>query len=199
MKHPIKGVGLLSGGLDSMLAARILLDQGIQVLERAVAINSDSAEMMHEFAWTLFDRAHDLDKAAEYFYRTSKMPKARSYSARLYYHCFEQSLNFKRLWPALQYAMGKFKDEHQHQYIVHRSYDFWKGHWNDPMTHRRVIVEENTARLQRSIPFLLYPDDPFWNVCPLCGLPTKKGEPECSICHHYRFKPEQVKPGDAAA
>ena len=32
MKQPIKGVGLLSGGLDSMLAARILLDQGIQVL-----------------------------------------------------------------------------------------------------------------------------------------------------------------------
>ena len=32
MKHPIKAVGLVSGGLDSMLAARILLDQGIQVL-----------------------------------------------------------------------------------------------------------------------------------------------------------------------
>ena len=32
MKQPIKAVGLLSGGLDSMLAARILSDQGIQVL-----------------------------------------------------------------------------------------------------------------------------------------------------------------------
>lgn len=31
MKRLIKGVGLLSGGLDSMLAARIILDQGIQV------------------------------------------------------------------------------------------------------------------------------------------------------------------------
>jgi len=28
---PIKAVGLLSGGLDSTLAARILLDQGIEV------------------------------------------------------------------------------------------------------------------------------------------------------------------------
>lgn len=32
MKRIIKAVGLLSGGLDSMLAARIILDQGIQVL-----------------------------------------------------------------------------------------------------------------------------------------------------------------------
>ncbi len=31
MKRSIKAVGLLSGGLDSMLAARIILDQGIQV------------------------------------------------------------------------------------------------------------------------------------------------------------------------
>ena len=31
MKRNIKAVGLLSGGLDSMLAARIILDQGIQV------------------------------------------------------------------------------------------------------------------------------------------------------------------------
>lgn len=32
MKETVKAVGLLSGGLDSMLAARIILDQGIQVL-----------------------------------------------------------------------------------------------------------------------------------------------------------------------
>jgi tRNA-uridine 2-sulfurtransferase len=32
MERIIKAVGLLSGGLDSMLAARIILDQGIQVL-----------------------------------------------------------------------------------------------------------------------------------------------------------------------
>jgi tRNA-uridine 2-sulfurtransferase len=32
MKRMIKAVGLLSGGLDSMLAARIILDQGIQVM-----------------------------------------------------------------------------------------------------------------------------------------------------------------------
>jgi len=31
MKHSITAIGLLSGGLDSMLAARIMLDQGIQV------------------------------------------------------------------------------------------------------------------------------------------------------------------------
>ena len=31
MKQSIKAVGLLSGGLDSMLAARIILDQGITV------------------------------------------------------------------------------------------------------------------------------------------------------------------------
>lgn len=175
---------------------RYWLDQGLQVLERAVMINSDSSEMTQELAWALYDRAHDLDKAAEYFYRAAELPEAKAFSARLYYRAYEQSLNFKKLWPALKYAMGKFKDDNAHQRLTHRDYDFWKGHWNDPMTHRRIIVEENSARQQRSIPFLLYPDNPYWNVCPLCGLPTKKGEPECSVCHRYRFPQEQAKPGD---
>lgn len=32
MKRVIRAIGLLSGGLDSMLATRIILDQGIEVL-----------------------------------------------------------------------------------------------------------------------------------------------------------------------
>lgn len=173
---------------------RYWLDQGLRVLERAVRTNPDSSEMTNELAWTLFDRVHNMDKAAEYFYRASELPGARSYSARLYYRAYEQTLNFQKLWPALEYAMGKFSDDSQHQRLTHRDYDFWKGHENDPMTHRRIIVEENSARMQRSLPFYLYPDNPYWSVCPRCGLPTEKGEPECSVCHQYRFPQEEARP-----
>ena len=180
------------------LDKRYWLDQGLQVLHRAVDANPDSAEMTQELAWAYFDRAHQMDKAAEYFYRTSEMPGSKSFSARLYYRAYEHELNLKKLWPALKYAMGKFPDDHPHQYLVHRDWDFWQTHWNDPFTHRRIMVEENTARQQRALPFNLYPDDPFWNVCPICGMPTKKGEPECSVCHGYRFAPEQPGRGPGA-
>lgn len=183
------------------------LDQGLQVLQRAVAINPDSAEMTHELAWTYFDRAHNMTRAAEYFYRASQLPGARAYDARLYYRAYEQDLNLKKLGPALEYALGKFKDDNPHQRLVRRDRDFWngyrdeQGHWipghrDDPKTHRRIIVGENSARQQRAIPFNLYPDDFYWNVCPLCGLPTRKGEPECSVYRHYRFPVVREKSGE---
>jgi len=180
---------------------RYWLDQGIQVLHRAVATNPDSSEMTFELAWTYFDRAHDMPKAAEYVYRASEMPGAKPYMVRLRYRAYEHLMDFDKLWEALSWAEGKFKEERVHQKLVKRDISWWKSHWNDPHEHRRQIVKENSARQQRTLPFALFPDDPFWNVCPLCGMPTRKGEPECSVCHQYKFAPEKVKSksGDAKA
>ena len=32
----------------------------------------------------------------------------------------------------------------------------------------------------------LYPDDPYWDVCPICGLPSPKGSERCEneTCGH---------------
>ena len=178
---------------------RYWLDQGIQVLQRAVAMNPESWDMTFELGWTYYDRAHDMPKAAEYFYRASELPGSRSYAARMYYRPYEAMLDFKKLWPAMEYALSKHKDSAPHQLLVKGSIEWWKTHWNDPQEHRRQIVKENSARQQRTLPFALFPNDPFWNVCPLCGMPTKKGEPECSVCHSYKFAPEKVKSGNAKA
>jgi tetratricopeptide (TPR) repeat protein len=170
------------------------LDQGLQVLDRAVALNPDSYQMAFELGWTCFDRAHDMPKAAEYFYRASQLPGARSFTARLHYKAYERTLNFEKLWPALEYARSQHQEEPQHQKLVKSSIEWWKTHQRDPQWHRYEIVRENSARQQRAVRFYLYPGNPYWNVCDRCGLPTKKGEPVCSVCGRP-FPPASPKPG----
>jgi len=172
---------------------RSWLDQGLQVLERAVTLNPDSWQMAFELGWTCFDRAHDMPRAAEYLYRASKLPDARSFAARLYYKTYERTLNFEKLWPALEYAQSRYKDEPQHQKLVKSSIEWWKTHQFDPQWHRYEIVRENSARQQRAVRFYLYPGNPYWNVCDRCGLPTKKGQPTCGACGKP-FPPTSPKP-----
>ena len=180
---------------ESMLLVdrRYWLEEGTKVLERGVVVNPRSFDMMFELAWTRYDRAHDLYQAANDFYAATKLPGAKAYASRLYYRPYEHMLDFKKLWPALEYARKQFPDDHAHQKIVSDSIKWWHEHQNDPQWQRYEIVRENTARKQRSRPYFLYKGNPYWNVCPVCGLPTEKDKPVCSTCG-YKFPPEDVKP-----
>jgi hypothetical protein len=143
--------------------------------------------MLFELGWTLYDRAHEPWRAAEYFRKADKFPGSKSYVTRLIYRCYEGVLDFKNLFPALEYARSRHNDPNisddvQHQVIVHRDYNWWRKHKDDPAEHRRQIVLENTARAERAVQFYLYPNDPYWNVCPICGMPSPKGSDVCSAC-----------------
>jgi|GEM_PF-1612614 len=172
---------------ETIVDKRYWLDYGVKALERAVEANPDNWEMIFELGWTLYDRAHKPWRAAEYFYRADQFPESKSYVTRLYYRCFERVLDFDRLFPALEYAKNRHadptvSDDVQHQVIVTRDMEWWTQHKDDPMEHRRQIVLENTARADRAVPFYLYPDNPYWDVCSICGLPSPKGSEVCSVC-----------------
>jgi tetratricopeptide (TPR) repeat protein len=172
---------------ETIVDKRYWLDRGVKILEQAVDANPDNWEMIFEMGWTLYDRAHQPWRAAEYFRRADKLQGSKSYVTRLIYRCYERVLDFKELFPALEYAINRHNDPNiaddvQHQVIVHRDYEWWKQHRDDPAEHRRQIVLENTARAERAVPFYLYPDDPYWDVCPLCGMPSPKGSDTCSVC-----------------
>jgi len=163
------------------------LGQGVQILQRAVEANPDNWEMIFELGWTLYDRAHEPWRAAEYFLQADQYPEAKAYVSRLRYRCYEGVLDIPKLMDALEYAKGRHNDPNEagdvlHQKIVTRDYDWWMQHKDDPEEHRRQIVMENTKREQRSIPYYLYPNDPYWDVCPRCGLPSKKGSEVCAVC-----------------
>jgi rubrerythrin len=130
-----------------------------------------------------------MHRAAEYFYRADQLPGAKSYTTRLYYRCFERTLDLPRLVEALEYAKNRHtdvtsSDDRQHQVIANRDWDFWvvENHLEDRLKHREIIAKENTARAQRSVDFYLYPDNPYWDVCPICGMPSPKGSDVCSVC-----------------
>jgi tetratricopeptide (TPR) repeat protein len=172
---------------ETIVDKRYWLDQGVKILEQGVQANPNNWEMIFELGWTLYDRAHEPWRAAEYFRKADKFPGSKSYVTRLIYRCYEGVMDFQNLFPALEYAMSRHNDKNiaddvQHQVIVHRDYGWWTQHRDDPMEHRRQIVMENTARAERSVPFYLYPDDPYWDVCPICGMPSKKGSDVCSVC-----------------
>jgi len=173
---------------ETIVDKRYWLANGVKTLERGVEANPGNWEMIFELGWTLYDRAHEPWRAAEYFYKADQFPGAKSYVTRLHYRCFEGVLDFDRLFPALEYAKGHHNDptvsdDVQHQVIVNRDYDWWMQHRDDPLEHRRQIVIENTKRAERSVPFYLYPNDPYWDVCPICGLPSPKGSDVCSVCN----------------
>jgi len=172
---------------ETVVDKRYWLSRGVKVLEQGVQANPSNWEMLFELGWTLYDRAHEPLRAAEYFRKAEKFPGSKSYVTRLIYRCYEGVMDFKNLFPALEYAMGRHNDPNiaddvQHQVIVNRDYGWWTKHRDDPAEHRRQIVMENTARAERSVPFYLYPDDPYWDVCPICGLPSPKGSDVCSVC-----------------
>jgi hypothetical protein len=172
---------------ETRVDRRYWLGKGVAVLEQAVEANPDNWEMIFELGWTLYDRAHEPWRASEYFLRADKFPEAKSYVTRLHYRCFEGVLDIPRLMEALEYAKGRHTDPNvsddvQHQTIVNRDYDWWVRHKDDPEEHRRQIVMENTKRAQRSVPYHLYPDNPYWDVCPICGLPSEKGSDVCAVC-----------------
>jgi hypothetical protein len=66
--------------------------------------------------------------------------------------------------------------------VVARDTVWWKEHRDDPLEHRRQIVKENVARAERGVPFHLYPDNPYWDVCRVCGLPSAEGSRRCEVC-----------------
>jgi hypothetical protein len=172
---------------ETIVDKRYWLERGITILERGVEANPDNWEMIFGLGWTLYDRAHKPWRAAEYFYRADQYPEAKSYVTRFYYRCFEGVLDIPRLMDALEYAKGRHTDlsisaDVQHQTIVNRDYDWWMQHKDDRLEHRKQIVRENTKRAERSVPYYLYPDNPYWDVCPICGLPSKKGSDVCSVC-----------------
>ena len=47
---------------------------------------------------------------------------------------------------------------------------------------KQHMSPENTQRLQRHVPFELYQDNPYWDVCEMCGLPSPKGSEACEVC-----------------
>lgn len=152
------------------------LQKGIEILERAVEANPDSWRMKWELGWTCFDRAHELARAAEWFYAADQLKGAPAYVSRLYYRAYEHLLDRDGILRGLAYARARHRDDPKHQHLVTRDTNFWRTHWNDPQTHRRVIVEENTARFQRGIPPYLYPNDAYFDVCPVCGMPVPKSK-----------------------
>ena len=167
---------------------------GLTVLQRGVEQNPKSFDMVFEYGWTLFDRAHDYYPAAEQFYRATQLKSAKPYAARLHYRCFEHLMDFDRLWPALAFAHSQFPNDANHQRLVRRDTDWWKKNWNDPREHRRQIILENTHRRQRGLDPYLYPNDPYWNVCPLCGMATKKDKAVCENCGQYNFVEKRIVP-----
>jgi len=152
------------------------LQKGIEILERAGETNPKSWEMKWELAWTYYDRSHELPRAAEAFYEASRLPGAESYVSRFYYRSYENILDHDGIMRALAYARTQHPKDTKHQFLVTRDTNYWKWAWNDPREHRRIIVKENTARYQRAVPPYLYPNDPFWDVCPVCGMPVEKGK-----------------------
>jgi hypothetical protein len=175
---------------ETVVDKRYWLAKGVEVLERAVEANPTSWEIYKEIGWTLYDRAHEPWRAADYFWEASQFPDAPATVTRMYYRCFEHVMDFDRLFPALEYAKSKHleptfgfgEDINLHQKIVKRDLQWWAEHRDDPKEHRRQIVLENTARKQRSVPYYLYPDDPYWDVCERCGLPSPKGSETCQVC-----------------
>ncbi len=165
------------------------LQKGIEILEQAVEANPHSWEMRWELAWTLYDRAHELRRAAEMFYQTSKLPEAPAYVFRFCYRPYEKLLDREGIFRGLKYAKQHYTNDKKHQFLVNRDTNFWRTHWDDPYTHRRIIVRENTDRYQRGLEPYLYPNDKFWDVCPVCGMPVRKSKDavcENVACPNYK-------------
>lgn len=169
---------------------RYWLQKGLDVLEQGAEANPNSWEVYFELGWTYYDRAREHYRAYEYLMRADQQKGAPSYVARMTYRPFEHMLDFERLFPALEYAKNRHPDDEQHQRIVSDSLAWWRGHWNDPREHRRQIVRENTARRQKGVDYYLYPGNPYWDVCPICGLPSPKGSETCEVCRHELPKTE---------
>jgi len=161
------------------------LQKGIEVLERAVDANPKSWDIAFELGWTYFDRLHQLYQAAEWFYRADHLKGAAPHVSRLYYHTYVRALDLDKLWPALEYARKRHPEDERHQFLVEKHTKFWQTHWNDPQAHAKIIRRENTDRYQRGIrKYYLYPDNPFWDVCPACGMPSPKGSATCQNCSY---------------
>jgi len=180
---------------ETLVDKRYWLQRGLNVLEKAVEANPDRWEMYFELGWTYYDRAHEPYRASEWFYKADQFPDAPSYVTRFYYRPFERIMDFDALFPRMEYAKKKHLDDPQHQYLVKRDIEWWTTHKDDPQEHRRQIVTENTARKQRALPFYLYPNDPYWDVCPVCGIPSPKGSETCQYCG----APLHPRSGSAAA
>jgi hypothetical protein len=172
----------LNAESETLVDRKYWLNRGLDILERAVEVNPNSWEMVFELGWTYYDRAHEPYRAAEYIRRAEKLPGAPAYVTRMTYRVYEGILDIKNLRPALAYARTRHTDDHQHMHLVNRDTEYWGWAWNNPHEHRRIIVGENTARHQRALPYYMYPDDPYWVICPYDGMPTKKGSKSCEYC-----------------
>lgn len=176
---------------------RYWLQKGLDVLEQGVQANPKSWEIYFELGWTYYDRAREHYRAHEYLMQADQQKGAPDYVTRMTYRPFEHMLDFDRLFPALEYAKSRHPDSEHHQKIVARDLAWWQERWNDPREHRRQIVRENTARRERGVPYHLYPGNPYWDVCRICGLPSPKGSEVCEVCGHELPKTEPSEPVSA--
>ena len=171
---------------ETVIDKRYWLQRGLEILRRAVDVNPDSWEMLFELGWTHYDRAHEPYRAGEYFRQSDELLGSRSYVTRMTYRVYEHAMDFDKLFPAMERAKKRHLDDKVHQKTVQRDIDWWTAHRDDPREHRRQIVMENTQRQQRGapgvMPFALYPDDPFYVVCPYDGMPAPKGSATCEYC-----------------
>jgi hypothetical protein len=183
---------------ETIIDKRYWLQTGIDILQRGVEANPDTYELLFELGWTLYDRGHQKRRAAEFFKKADEFPEAPHVVTRLIYKSYEGVLDFENLFPALHNAVERHKDIPLHQFLAERDLEFWEKNRDNPEVHRKEIVEENTQRLQRSAPFELYPDNPYWDVCPNCGLPSPKGSAACEICGRPFDRRAEEEPARAA-
>ena len=183
---------------ETVVDRRYWLNRGLEILERAVEANPKSWEMIFELGWTYFDRAHEPYRAWEYFKLADEFPEAPHYVTRMRYRPFEAIMDFETLFPELEYAKSRHLDDDNHQSIVQNNLRWWRENWNKPREHWRQIVRENTKRAERGLPFWEYRGDPFWEVCPICGMPSPKGSDVCQVCRNPLPKAEGPEEAPAA-
>jgi hypothetical protein len=150
--------------------------------ERALAANGDSWRLLFELGWVHFDSTGDFRKAAGYFARAEAFADCPVYVYRLRYRCYEHLLDFPPLLAGMEEAERHGLEDEEHQRLVKRDSEYWRTHEDDPQAHRTTIINTNFNLQKWGAPFLLYPDDPFWVVCPKDGLPSPKGSETCQSC-----------------
>jgi tetratricopeptide (TPR) repeat protein len=171
-----------ASGSEDPASKRFWIHAAIPEFERALAANGDSWRLLFELGWAQFQGVGDFRKAAEYFARAEAFADCPVYVYRLYYRCYEHLLDLPSMFAAMEEAKRHGLEDEEHQRLVQRDIKYWRTHEDDPQAHRATIIGTNYDLVQWGASFILYPDDPFWVVCPHDGLPSPKGSETCQHC-----------------